>query len=193
MGLFSIEHSPAAYRADFWVYGAAVALLAATLQLGAPAGMALELLLLALAGVASWTLGEYLLHRFVLHGLPPFSRWHAEHHQRPTALIGSPTILSASLIVLLVFLPAWLWSNIWPAIALSLGVAAGYLGYSVMHHAMHHWRSDQVWFKSWFRQRQRCHALHHRRQGRPGCFGVTNSFWDQVFGTRSEAGLDSAA
>lgn len=187
MGLFSIEHSRAAYRADFWLYGVAVTLLSAVLLLGAPAGMSLELLLLAGAGGALWTLGEYLLHRFVLHGLPPFRRWHAEHHQRPTALIGSPTILSASLIVLMVFLPAWWWSDVWAAIAFSLGVTAGYLGYSVMHHAMHHWRSE----RPWFRNRQRCHALHHRRQGPPGCYGVTTSVWDRVFGTHGRSVLDT--
>ncbi|MDX5446368.1 MAG: hypothetical protein LPJ87_09975, partial [Zoogloeaceae bacterium] len=32
--------------------------------------------ILLIAGLVSWTLLEYLLHRFVLHGRGPFQRWH---------------------------------------------------------------------------------------------------------------------
>lgn len=75
MGLLSLEHSKAAYRADLALHGAAV------------------------AGLAGWTAIEYAMHRFVLHGMPPFRAWHALHHARPSARIGAPTLLSGSLIV----------------------------------------------------------------------------------------------
>ena len=127
MGLFSLEHSKAAYRFDFAAYGFAVAALAVVLVVAAPRELGWEIVALALLGLAGWTAIEYALHRFVLHGLPPFSRWHAEHHQRPQALICAPTVVSASLIFVLIFLPALLFGDVWLACALTLGVLTGYL------------------------------------------------------------------
>lgn len=180
MGLFTLEHSQGAYRADFVLYGSAVPLLAAYLLLEGPRGHGLQMAAWVLAGLAGWSLIEYLLHRFVLHGVQPFQSWHAEHHQRPTALICAPTILSAVLIFTLVFLPALLVSTLWRACALTLGVLAGYLGYAVVHHATHHWRADSAWL----RQRKRWHARHHHTNP-PVCFGVTSGFWDHVFASAS--------
>ncbi len=178
MGLFTLEHSKSAYRADFVLYGAAVLFLAAYVLLEGPRAQWPQIGAFVLAGLAGWSLIEYLLHRFVLHGMQPFQGWHAEHHQRPTALICAPTILSATLIVVLVFLPALLMANLWRACALTLGVLAGYLAYAITHHATHHWRADNAWL----RQRKRWHALHHHARG-PLCFGVTSRLWDHVFGS----------
>ena len=179
---FSLEHSKAAYRADFALYGIAVAVLAAFLMTGSPVSKTPEIAAWALAGLAGWTMIEYALHRFVLHGLQPFSRWHAAHHQRPRALICAPTIMSATLIATLVFLPALVLGNLWRASAITLGVLAGYLAFSVTHHATHHWRADSVWLK----RRKQWHALHHNT-GPSGCYGVTSAFWDHVFGTTRRA------
>ncbi|MEP7705147.1 sterol desaturase family protein [Paraglaciecola sp. 25GB23A] len=178
MSLFSMKHSKAAYRADFVLYGAAVLVLLAFLLQTERYGQWLEFSVLLGLGLVSWTLIEYALHRFVMHGLQPFSRWHAEHHQRPTALICTPTIISMLLIATLVFLPVLLLSdNLWQACALTLGVVVGYLFYSVMHHATHHWRAESAWLK----QRKRWHAQHHCNIVQPACFGVTSGFWDHVF------------
>jgi hypothetical protein len=89
MSALSIEHSSAAYRLDYAVYGVAVVGVSVGLVLGAPPSMAGPLAGMALAGVLAWSAMEYGLHRFVLHGLQPFARWHAEHHRRPAALIGT--------------------------------------------------------------------------------------------------------
>jgi hypothetical protein len=186
MSLFTLEHSRWAYRADFALYGTAVAVFAAFLLVAGPRELRLEIWALALLGLASWSAIEYALHRFVLHGLQPFQRWHAEHHERPTALICAPTIFSATLIATLVFLPALVFGNLWRACALTLGVLSGYLAYAVTHHATHHWRADNAWL----RRRKRWHALHHHRNV-PGCYGVTSGFWDQVF--RSTALLKASA
>lgn len=179
MGFFQIEHSKLAYRADFALYGVAVAGLAGFLLLAGPPAQRPMLLALALMGLASWSAIEYSLHRFVLHGLQPFRRWHTEHHRRPSALICAPTVLSAALIGGLVFLPIYRIGNVWLASALTLGVLTGYLGYAITHHALHHWRADSAWFK----QRKRWHALHHHHIEQPACYGVTTDFWDRVFGS----------
>ena len=78
--LLSLEHSHAAYLADFAFYAGAVLVLAAALLVGCPRAQWLEMAGLTVAGLASWSAIEYALHRFVLHGLQPFKSWHAVHH-----------------------------------------------------------------------------------------------------------------
>ena len=187
MGLFSLEHSKAAYWLDFAVYGSLVAGLAALLLFVTPRAQGWEIAAFALFGLAGWTAIEYALHRFVLHGLDPFRRWHAEHHERPHALICAPTLFSASLIAVLIFLPALLLGGVWRACAITLGVLAGYLAYAITHHATHHWRTDNAWL----RRVKVNHARHHHTSLPPGAYGVTSAFWDHVF--RSNSGPRSGA
>jgi xanthosine utilization system XapX-like protein len=182
MGLISLEHSKPVYWADFVLHGCAalaltVALAVALADTTAPAQQAGALALLPL-GMLLWTLVEYLLHRFVLHGLQPFSHWHALHHQRPHALICGPTLLSAALLLGLVYAPLR-WALPLPhATALTLGVLLGYIAYGLTHHATHHWRASHPWL----RQRKHWHALHHHSR-QPGCYGVTTRVWDRLFAT----------
>jgi cyclopropane-fatty-acyl-phospholipid synthase len=178
MGILSIEHGKAAYGADFALYGASVVVLAGVLLAGAPREHGVVMAVCVLLGAWGWSGFEYLLHRFVLHGVAPFNRWHAAHHERPMAMICAPTLLSASLIVALVFLPALLLADLWIACALTLGLLAGYFAYGVTHHATHHWRAEGAWL----RERKRWHAMHHHATA-PCCYGVTMSIWDRVFGT----------
>lgn len=138
MGLLSLEHGRFAYRADFVLYGLVIAALAVDQVVQTPASLALERIGWVLGGGLAWTLVEYLVHRFVLHGLPPFQGWHAAHHRRPSALIGLPTVLSAALFAALVFAPAWWLLGGGRARAFMLGVLAGYLIYAVVHHLVHH-------------------------------------------------------
>ena len=182
--LLSLEHSRRADRVDLGCYASASATLALALLLASPAGHAPMLWATALAGGALWTLAEYALHRFVLHGLPPFDRWHDEHHRRPRALIGSPTLLSASLFALLAAAPALWLLGTWPAAALMFGLLTGYLLYGVMHQGLHHVGplGPQRW--PWLLQRRRWHGQHHRSgNAQPAHFGVTTDLWDRVFGT----------
>ena len=68
MGFLTLEHSKAAYRADFALHGIAV---------------------LALSG---WTAVDYSIHRFLLRGVRPFRDWPAlQHHQVPPAFFGVTT------------------------------------------------------------------------------------------------------
>jgi sterol desaturase/sphingolipid hydroxylase (fatty acid hydroxylase superfamily) len=177
MGLFALEHSRRAYHADFALYGSAVLALAFLAAAVAPRDQWATTAALTLAGLASWSAIEYVLHRFVLHGLQPFRGWHEAHHDRPTALICAPTILSATLIFALVFVPAWLIIELWRACALTLGVVAGYLAYAITHHATHHWRGRSAWLQ----RRKRWHALHHHDKEPRRCYGVTSAVWDHVF------------
>lgn len=179
MGLFTTEHGRAGYLADFVLYGITSIGLGALLVILGPRGRALEIAALVLLGLVAWTLVEYGLHRFVLHGIRPFRTWHLEHHRRPRALMGTPTVLSAALIFALVFVPALALGDLWRACALTFGLLTGYLIYAVTHHAAHHWRAGS----EWARQRKRAHALHHSPVEAPGRYGVTSGLWDVVFRT----------
>jgi sterol desaturase/sphingolipid hydroxylase (fatty acid hydroxylase superfamily) len=56
---------------------------------------------------------------------------------------------------------------------------SGYFWYAFVHHAIHHWhlRHDTYLYRL-----KRRHAQHHYTD-EGGNFGVTNGFWDKVFGT----------
>jgi cyclopropane-fatty-acyl-phospholipid synthase len=173
--LFTIEQNKAVYWADFAFYGTTIGVLAVTLVLVTPHDQGSKRALLAVAGLAGWSLLEYLVHRFVFHGLQPFRRWHAEHHARPTAFICAPTILTASLLGAIFLVLAWAMGDAWNACALMLGVLCGYVAYGVTHHAIHHCRAKGAWLK----RRQRWHFIHHHAE-RPCCFGVTTGVWDSA-------------
>jgi len=185
MRFFTLEHSKAAYQADFAIYGTVVAVLVSLLIFAAPHELWLEFSVLAVMGLLSWTAIEYVLHRFFLHGVQPFKRWHQEHHQRPRALICTPTILSTSLMTVLVFLPAFVVSGFWGGCALTAGMLIGYLIYAITHHAIHHWQSDNAWLK----RRKDWHLRHHHGHDSHGYFGVTSNFWDYVFGSSDRSSL----
>ena len=183
MQLFTLEHSQSAYRADFAFYSVASISLTIFLMFASPYGRGHQILALIMIGLISWTLVEYLLHRFILHGLAPFNKWHDQHHERPSALIYTPTIFSACLITAFTFMPIFIFTDIWIAGAFTLGILLGYLAYTFMHHAIHHLRMDSQWLK----QRRRWHAVHHidshKHMRQAGHYGVTTEFWDHVFGT----------
>ena len=191
MSLFSLEHGKLAYWSDFVFYGVVVSLLLSWIVFASAAGHGVAntaantaastaaSAALVLLGLASWSLLEYLIHRFLLHGVAPFSEWHARHHLRPTALISAPTVLSATLFALLVFLPLFALGGMWASSAFFLGVLAGYLAYALVHHATHHWRAGSAGA----RRRKRWHALHHRHAEQGCCYGVSSGLWDRVFAT----------
>ncbi len=186
MGLLSLEHSPADYWADFAWHATVALALAVAVGAGLPqapgsAGLAAALALV-LAGLLLWTLIEYLLHRFVLHRLPPFRHWHARHHERPRALICGPTLLSSVLIAVLVAAPAWAALGAAQAQALTLGLVLGYLAYGVVHHSAHHGGGGR-----WMQARRRWHALHHHAPV-PAGYGVSTGLWDHVFASVPTAG-----
>ena len=130
-----------------------------------------------ITGIAIWTLFEYGLHRIILHHAWPFRELHASHHGMPTALIGTPTWLTAIFICGCALLPLWRTAGFNLASGLTSGLILGYLWYVLVHHAVHHWRTRPGSYLHWAKRR---HAAHHHA-GYPCNFGVTTGFWDQVF------------
>src|SRR3546814_19943650 len=92
MKIFTLEHAPASYFADFVLYPTAILASFIALLVYAPSTHWLGLALACVLGLAAWSLMEYVLHRYVLHGIEPFKGWHEEHNNRPFALIGTSTL-----------------------------------------------------------------------------------------------------
>ena len=83
----------AGFFADFLLCPLGIgALVTYALMLG-PAPERSEFAVAFIVGAVFWTLAEYLLHRFFLHGVPPLRRAHLLHHCAPQALIGAPAWL----------------------------------------------------------------------------------------------------
>ncbi len=136
-------------------------------------------------GMVSWTLFEYLMHRFVFHYQsrnPRIQRItyiaHGVHHEFPRDkdrlfMPPVPSLLIASLLFGLFFL---LLNNnafiFWP------GFVFGYLIYGSMHYAIHAMPPPFPFLKTLWRY----HHLHHYKEPNRG-FGVSSPLWDYVFRT----------
>jgi hypothetical protein len=130
-----------------------------------------------LAGVFSWTLFEYVFHRWIYHrGKTLAHAGHRMHHEHPKMLIGMPWFMTTGFLWLLWYLFSYQlrargFVTFWA------GLVTGYLAYSALHHIHHHFTSG----RSLFRKLYVHHQIHHKFENVN--FGVTNRFWDQIFGT----------
>ena len=172
---------------SFWILPPlAVAALAAACRLDRDTSV-FHLLWAVPLGVLSWTLIEYLLHRFVFH-------WHTRSaairnildalHQRHHVDPASPAFLLVRLPYALVIsaaiaagLLALSGNLVWTA-GLMSGIWLGFLCYEGVHYGIHRTSAEGGWIS----RRRRAHFVHHFRNSRK-CYGVTTSFWDRVFGS----------
>jgi sterol desaturase/sphingolipid hydroxylase (fatty acid hydroxylase superfamily) len=128
-------------------------------------------------GYFTWTFTEYVFHRWMYHmGFSLTVEGHQKHHDDPTAYIAMPFIVTP-----LLFMPIWWVFSSWLQIAGFATVMSGWFGgytmYSFMHHSLHHYKMPFAWL----RHLQSQHRIHHALPD--SNFGVTNRFWDRVFGT----------
>ncbi|CAG9313403.1 unnamed protein product [Blepharisma stoltei] len=145
---------------------------------------------LFLLGIAWWTLFEYSLHRFIFHSepyLPDNPYWivfhflsHGIHHAYPMDNLRLVFPIALSLLLWLVFKPG-LYNHIMPiavADAFFAGKLVGYMYYDLFHYYSHHSRPHGKYFSFM----KTYHMAHHYKDPFKG-FGVSNHFWDIVFGT----------
>ncbi|MBI4535398.1 MAG: sterol desaturase family protein [Ignavibacteriae bacterium] len=155
------------------------------LSVDASLGVA-EIMGLFLAGVLTWTLTEYLLHRFVFH-YEPTSNWgkqlhflmHGVHHDYPndSLRLVMPPVISLPLALTFYLLFYWLIGEraTW---AFFPGFIFGYLCYDMIHYATHHF-SMKGPIRIWVKQ----HHMRHHYQTDDYNYGVSSPLWDFVFGT----------
>lgn len=167
-----------AFFADFYVYPTVSALFVICSLANEPSEW-VRLLSMVGAGVAAWSLTEYLLHRYVLHHVVWVKRQHDVHHHDQKALVGTPTWFSMLVFIAFVTVPSLLLTSVEIAACFTSGMMLGYLCYVTAHYGMHHWRTGATGYLGRLRRR---HALHHHFDDL-GNFGVTTGFWDHVFRT----------
>ena len=175
-------------RQNIIVYGAIVLLLiynAIAIQ-GIPVVHFLAMFIFALM---FWTLAEYLLHRYLFHWINEnkfVKRFHfimhGSHHLYPRdterlLMPPVPGIIMASIlfggfyvVFSLIGYPVYTW-------AFFPGFFLGYLLYSFLHRATHVIKPPKRFRYLWTH-----HSLHHYKYPNKA-FGVSNTFWDKVFGT----------
>jgi sterol desaturase/sphingolipid hydroxylase (fatty acid hydroxylase superfamily) len=146
-----------------------------------------------LFAILSWTLAEYLLHRYLFHWMSENKLakrfhfiMHGSHHLFPKdidriLMPPVPGIILASalfgffyLLFTLLGIPLYTW-------AYFPGFFLGYILYSFLHRATHINKPPKRFKFLW-----RHHSLHHYKY--PDlAFGVSTVFWDKVFGTMPPA------
>jgi len=137
-------------------------------------------------GLFTWTLTEYLLHRFVFHWVNETS-WgkrvhfvlHGVHHDYPNDKTRLVMPLGASIPMAILFYV--LFRGLFGVVIgepLYIGMGIGYLLYDGTHYAVHHFKQTTKLGK-WLRKH---HMVHHFADHEGG-FGVSSPLWDLVFGT----------
>ena len=137
------------------------------------------------AGAFTWTLAEYLLHRFamhMLHGKGIMSREHLEHHVTSAWNFDVNHILSWIGMLLVGFgglAPlVTRFTSLGVGIAVAVGWAVGYFHYEIRH-ALAHRRPPRTRYTQWVAQNHFHHHFGHPMANH----GVSVPWWDMVFGT----------
>ena len=148
-----------------------------------------------LAGVISWTLVEYLVHRHVLHGRFPdgpgwlrhalhvmFDSSHGDHHLRPWdgrhINGGFVTVPFASVFALASYLAPVPTLPVFVATILQCYVVEEWIHYAVHFHRCR-WR--------YFSYIRKHHLYHHGARGGDVAFGLSSGIWDVPLRTRIPA------
>lgn len=132
-----------------------------------------------------WTFFEYMAHRYIFHLISEKDRlqkfayiMHGNHHHFPkdkTRLFMPP--IPSLIIAGGLFLIQYLFLGQY-VFAFYPGFILGWLTYASMHYLIHAIAPPFKFLQPLWRN----HHLHHYRNDHLG-FGVSNTFWDKIFGT----------
>ncbi|NIJ38689.1 sterol desaturase/sphingolipid hydroxylase (fatty acid hydroxylase superfamily) [Sphingopyxis panaciterrae] len=137
------------------------------------------------AGLAGWTLFEYVMHRFLFHLEPrhPMLKWfvfliHGNHHDNPGDGMRNMMPLSVSVPV-----AALVWSGCvaclgQPGTWAFLGWIMGYVIYDGVHYACH-----QRPMTGRIGAALKRHHMRHHYIDDTANYAISAIFWDRVFGT----------
>jgi len=149
----------------------------------------LTILLLFLAGIFSFTLVEYLMHRYLYHIHSAYNKkirrlqylMHGVHHEFPKdkSRLAMPPVLSVGIALLLLSCTYMVMHKY--ALAFLPGFIMGYTIYIFIHYSIHAYPPP----KNKLRILWKHHSIHHYRDPEKA-FGVSSPLWDYVFGTMPE-------
>ena len=137
------------------------------------------------AGIAVWTVFEYVMHRYLFHWKSDAALvqkfvflMHGNHHADPNdglrnlmpPIVSNP-IASAVWGVLVLLLGS-------PGTWVFLGFMTGYVTYDITHYACHQWP-----MKGRLAFMLKRHHMRHHHVGQHGNYAITALFWDRVFGS----------
>ena len=142
--------------------------------------------LLFIVGILTWSLTEYLMHRFLFHYQPTSEVgkrlhfiFHGVHHDYPNdakRLVMAPAV-SVPLAFLYYFIFRMILGEQQVAPFFS-GFVLGYLFYDMTHYAIHHFSfKGGLWMKL-----KTHHMIHHYKDDDHG-YGVSSKLWDIIFGS----------
>jgi sterol desaturase/sphingolipid hydroxylase (fatty acid hydroxylase superfamily) len=149
-----------------------------SLSIGSTAG-------LFFLGFISFTLVEYLVHRYVYH-IATHTEWrqkfqykaHGVHHEFPKDKdrLAMPPLLSITVATILLLFFRLVMGDF--AFAFLPGFLAGYAFYLSVHYIVHIYQPPKNFLRAlWVN-----HSVHHYKNG-DVVFGVSSPLWDYVFGT----------
>ena len=146
---------------------------------------ALTVIGLFIAGMLSFTLLEYVMHRYLFHLAPTTPRRekiaytvHGIHHDYPKDKdrLAMPPLLSLTLSTIFYFLFYFIMGNL--VYGFLPGFLMGYAAYLGVHYSVHAFQPPKNFLKIlWIH-----HGIHHYKE-HDRAFGVSSPLWDVIFRT----------
>jgi sterol desaturase/sphingolipid hydroxylase (fatty acid hydroxylase superfamily) len=146
---------------------------------------AIQFISLTIAGLLSWTLFEYLMHRYLYHMLPTNKikgyiqyNMHGVHHEFPKdkGRLAMPPLAIIPIAFLFLYAFKLVMGDF--TYAFTPGFLFGYAGYLCVHYIVHAYQPP----KNAFRVLWINHSIHHYKDP-DVAFGVSSPLWDHVFRT----------
>jgi sterol desaturase/sphingolipid hydroxylase (fatty acid hydroxylase superfamily) len=133
-----------------------------------------------LVGVALWSLAEYVLHRFDMHGRSTrgaTAREHRTHHATlDVPALTAGTWVGAAIVAGALAIGGYPWAG--------AGWMSAYIAYELLHRHMHSGeRGGDAGPLGRYHRWTRAHHLHHHVVDARSDYGVTSPVWDVVFRT----------
>lgn len=137
-------------------------------------------------GFISWTLAEYIMHRFLYHKIKDSSYdtgiqylFHGIHHKYPHDDDRLVLPVVPSLLLVGAFLGLFYLIFQAEALVFGAGFLIGYLIYITIHWSIHKVNPPKSKFFGWWWKH---HNIHHYQQ-HDKAFGVSSPLWDIIFRT----------
>ena len=140
---------------------------------------------LVVLGILSWTLFEYVMHKYLYHMVPTnnIKGWiqynmHGVHHEFPKdkGRLAMPPLVLILIAFMFLYVFRLLMGDY--AFAFTPGFLFGYAGYLCVHYIVHAFKPPNNGFKVlWVN-----HSIHHYKDPNVA-FGVSSPLWDHVFRT----------